>query len=74
MMASKLDDYLEKRLQDPAFKAAFEVENEKLVSAVSLAKAREEIDLTQGELAELVSVSQPTESVNNTNFEKGTKN
>ncbi|HIB1875196.1 TPA: helix-turn-helix domain-containing protein [Enterococcus faecium] len=73
MPTVKFDDYLEKRLKEPEFKASFEAENAKLTSAVALMEARESAGLTQRELAELASVPQSTvariERGNNTSFD-----
>lgn len=54
------DDYLAERLKDPSFKTAFNIEDAKLASAVTLMKAREKAGLTQRQLATKAAVPQST--------------
>jgi len=56
----KFDDYLAARMKNPDFKSAFDSENAKLASAVTLMKAREQAGLTQRELAAKAAIPQST--------------
>lgn len=73
MPTVKFNDFLKEKMKDTEFKAEYEAEKAKLVSAVALMKARESAGLTQRELAELAAVPQSTiariERGDNTSFE-----
>lgn len=56
----KFRDYLNEQLKDPAFRAEFEAESTKLESAIALSQTREQLGLTQRQLAEMSSVPQST--------------
>ncbi|MFC6290465.1 helix-turn-helix domain-containing protein [Levilactobacillus angrenensis] len=60
MTTIKFNDYLRKQLEDPKFKAGFELESAKLASAVATMAAREAAGLTQRELAKKANVPQST--------------
>ncbi|WP_047998600.1 helix-turn-helix domain-containing protein [Lactiplantibacillus herbarum] len=60
MTNMNFDDYLAKRMKNPGFKAAFDSEDSKLASAVTLMKAREKAGLTQRELAVKAAIPQST--------------
>ncbi|WP_125581906.1 helix-turn-helix domain-containing protein [Levilactobacillus cerevisiae] len=60
MATIKFNNYLKVQLQDPEFKAGYEIESAKLSSAVVTMKAWEAAGLTQRELAEKANVPQST--------------
>ena len=57
-MSRQFDDDLKQRLQDPEFAKMFGAAQAKSSFALTLAKARAELGLTQKELADKVGVSQ----------------
>lgn len=73
----QFDNWLANKMQDPKFKANFELESAKLESAVALVNERERAGLTQRELASLADVPQSTiariENGQNTSFETMSK-
>ena len=73
----KFRDYLNEQLKDPAFRAEFEAENTRLESAIALSQTREELGVTQRQLAEMSSVPQSTiariERGDNTSMETPSK-
>ncbi|MFC6200403.1 helix-turn-helix domain-containing protein [Lactiplantibacillus nangangensis] len=56
MTTIRFDDFLKEQLQDPNFKAGFEVECAKLSIAVAVMQAREHAGLTRAGLAEKAGV------------------
>ena len=54
------DDYLQERLQDPAFARHFHEARERSEIALQITKLRETVGLTQARLAERVGTSQQT--------------
>ncbi|MBO0413358.1 helix-turn-helix transcriptional regulator [Enterococcus hulanensis] len=70
----KIDDLIKEELKDPEFAEAYEKEGEKLQTAISLYRAREEAGLTQAELAEKAHTTQATiariERGDNVSFDK----
>lgn len=69
-----IDEILAREIEDLEFSQRFDVEKEKLSSAVALYNAREEAGLTQAELADLDGTTQATiariERGDNVSFEK----
>lgn len=59
-MIMKIDNLIEDMKKDPEFAESFQIEGEKLQTAVALYKAREELGLTQVELAERANTTQAT--------------
>lgn len=68
-----IDSILEEELKDPEFKRDYDIENEKLESAIAIFKAREEKGWTQSKLAQEANVPRSTvartEAGNNTSIE-----
>jgi ribosome-binding protein aMBF1 (putative translation factor) len=53
-----LDDYLQRKLQDPAFRAAYEAEDKRIELVLQLIKLRQQRGMTQADLARAIGTRQ----------------